>query len=715
MGWGTGGLRWPVVAQGGRLLTLADDGSVAQFDASAAETLAKVHTFVDQVVGGVMLRMIVRDQLDPPVVTDTYRPSADGPTVEWQDETGGSLNIYASIDEATLDDTDWVGPSSLGQVYELYIDSSGGTSTTSPPLISELRVYLVVQNDDTSADAGISVSIESLPGTPTKDTPLVANADGTMTVSVTFTEDGNGDDITEQQLEDLDGAAPIHLVPSNNSTYNFDVFQVWVEVDSQDGPLADATAAVQDDGWVAFADGWDTAAGATYYVTIVKTNSGGRCVWPLLDSGQDCPHASWVSRVPTMNGTLIASMTDPGTAVHPVVLERSDATASDDSQPYAALHREAVHSARTVEQEWTPPSGVSAGWVEFVAARHPEATADLTVTVRQRSDDAQVGQLAFPASDVGDSPRKLAVRADNLSASLTGGTQYYLEFTSTAEESAPWTVAVLSGETPPVSGESAGFAGATDAATVDGAEQADADAPFALIAAPAAVTGVTATAGTAQVTVDWTATAHGSNFDAYIVERGGMSIAEITDESVTQLTDTGALQGTAETWGVRVRLTDGSVSEPATDTATAAALAGDATHRISSLHDSSVDLDVAVTDDGIDYDFPADAAELALLGRDHVRMLRSPVDRGDRFGVDVLVDAGVDVAAGSRDRALFDSIVALRDAAVPHLVVTSVWGRRWYAAVRLDGGRLDGATVTHGRASLSVVEVASRPTVAVDP
>lgn len=703
------GLAWPVTVQGGRLLSVAGNAGLAQFDSSVTETISKVHAHVDQVVSGASLRCIVRSQLDQPVVTDRFAPNNDvfDDPQSWEQEDGDTTDIYLSVEEDTLDTSDWVKPTSTTAGWRANYNTSGGLTTTDP-VIGEVRIHFVMEVISGTGELNVRASTLG----KQVSSGAISPTDGQVTIEAVLTDEDS--DVSESDITDLSSGINTFVEFDNNeASADIRVYQVWLEVDSQDGPLGDGTATVQDAGWVAFDIGsWSKADATEYYIVVNKTNADGRCVWPLLDSGAECPHVSWVSRIPTMDGSLIESVSDTADAVHPIVLETDTGAVSVDSQPYARLSREPVHSGRTVEQEVTPGSSLTAGWVRLVAACHPDTADDLVAEVRKRSDDSVVGTLNVAPDDLPDpdSPRKLQQVDGPLdSTGSVDTTQHYVHLSSTEPSGTGWEVAVLDADAPPVSAESAGFGGTTDRATIDGTEDDDLDAPVVFAARPSAPSGFTASAGSGagEADLSWTTTSLGGSFDRYLVWRGDHVIAEITDESITALTDTGALQGVEETWAIQVQDTDGIVSAKATDTATASVLS-DGSHRVTSLHDPAVNLSIRAAADQMTWRFPDRVSQQRQMGRDGHRVLRAEKGKGEVLEI----TANLGVGQPEQDRDLFDGLLALRDADVPHLTLTTIWGHRMLCAVRVEEGS-ERQIADWGQATVRLVSLGDRPTPAI--
>lgn len=510
MGWnptsGLTGLEWPVVKQTGTLLSTENAGAAAEFDSSATETIDTVAVYLDRVTGAPQLRLDIFDVSNLPetVQTDTFRPNEDVAINAVRDDGGGSTNLWAAIDETTLDTSDYLTSSGGTNTYTFRVASTGGLTPTSPR-VGKVRVKVVVENTTSSEDYAFNVKLDIGAATYTSDNlpsgSSTSKSDGVTTITFEWADNPDtGDAWTESDIQTFDSTWEVRFEVGDTST-TWRLYQAWMEVDSTETPAATGTLTPTADGWATCTldSSWSKSTSTTYAVVLVKTNSDGQVVWTALDSEAACPHVSWVSYRPTVSATsVLTALGDSRTPAHPVVMNVSGGSSSADSQPYATLDREAVYTGRTVEQEITPSTSPTVGWATIVAAKQA-ATADasLTVKVKRRSDDAQQGGTWTVAdSDVTDDPRRLRQLDGNLAStgSLSASTQYYIEMASTATSGAGWEVAVLNSQSAPDSADADGFGGTTDAATVDTTEDTSTDAPAAVGTVPTSVSGFTATA-----------------------------------------------------------------------------------------------------------------------------------------------------------------------------------------------------------------------------
>lgn len=729
------GLAWPVIRQGGSPLIAQGHIGLATFDSASAETISKIHAYLTDVEGSAALRLDVWDKAELPsnITTDTFRPNEDqsvetGSSNTVEDEGGNATpGLYQSIDEADLDKSDYIqfreNGQDAGPKYRMNF-GSGAFSLPAGKRIEAIRMYVVVELATDNRKGALLVPAVRDGQTSGANTQTflqgwtIAQDDGVVTFSWELKSRSDGSDWTEAEIQAFDSTNWLEVnlnggPLSGESAVVLRIYQAWVEVDYASQPKATAFETVDADGWKVFdldAD-WSKASGVTYALSLVKRNTSGNCVWPILDSDGDCPHFGWASLPDARSNAKarIESLGDAGTGTYPAILETSGAAASDESQPYATMAREDIYSGRTVEQEFTADRNDAIGWAEVVVSHHPETAEPLKVRLKKRSDDSEVGTYTIEPDTLPDpqSPRKLQVSADtfdNVSEPPADRTidlvQYYIECSSAAAEATPWEVSVLSMESPPLSAETIGFGGTTDVATVDGTEHTDRDAPIIVAEIPSQVADFAASAGTAQVSLSWTATALGASFDRYLIERDGDVIAEITDESVTSFVDTGALQGVAETWAIQVKDTDGVTGQRAEATATAGKASG--THRLTSLHDSTVDMSLRASTSGMTWKFNEERAITRQMGRDGARVQRATKGLGEELEISAVLQ-------NADDRALFDGLLAARDADVPHLVLTTLWGRRMYCAVVVDQGN-ERQIATLGRATVRLIEVATTPT-----
>lgn len=503
------GLEWfPLRRDGLRLTNTARALGIA-IPSTVAESIDQVAIYVDDVVDMPLLQLQVFAAASLPQVaaTATYRPNES--PADTANQTGVPTNVvgskYQNIDEAALDQTDYVQftqPVQNPTSWDFRVASAAGIGTD---LVTAVRVKAWVKVTAGSYNVDVKLRVGSTDYEIGGRT--VSNADGlTLIEAVAPTNPATGVAWTNAEIQAFDATSLVRLTffsPGAGSIIQLS--QAWMEVDHITAPAASSIPFVPAPGWntvdvdtPAAGESFTKSLGTTYVVLVRKVTADGSVTLLGLDAGAAMPNGH-LSYRPLYDATNLASeLGDADTTAYPAILITSGAAASVDSQPYAVLRSEPVHVGRTVEQEVTPAATLTRGWVKVLVACEAAAVdADLLVKVRRRSDGVQVGGTAtIAARDLEAAPQLLQAIDVNLAAtvSLTSGTQYYLELSSTAPAGAGWLVGVLDAAAAPNSGNTKGFAGATDRATVAGVESADLDLPFLIGTVPATPAGLTVSA-----------------------------------------------------------------------------------------------------------------------------------------------------------------------------------------------------------------------------
>lgn len=705
----TFGVEWQVTRQGGTLLSASGDAAAAAFLSSSAQTVTALQAYLSRVVGAPALtaEVFATSALPAAVQSDVFRPNADDFVTNWTGSpTNTAGNLHTNIDEATLDLTDYVTTST--QTATQYQVNSAAAAPLARVLSVTVTAVVAAIGGNTDVDLGVEVS-----GNTYAERATVSASDGPTTLTATFTTNpATGLPWTQAQVQEFDTSASILYVFGRNvgsvdKATSIRLYQLFMTVESAAAPLATGTASPSGDGWATFtfASSWAKASGTDYTILVRKTNGDGMAVWNSLDSGAACPHASWTSRPVTTAKTVVSVLGDTDTPAHAVTLTVAGNPAAD-SQPYATLTAERVHSGRTVQQEFTPASTVTIGNIGAVIARQAATVdGDLTAVVKRRSNNAQVGgAITITGGDVADSVRQLRrhVAAMASTGSVTSGVQYYIELSSTATDGNGWVVAVASAAG---AHGTATYGSTTDAATVAGVETTTTDAVATAAQVPAIITGVDATAAgsgsTARVAVSWTASVDAA-FAYYEILRGGELIATETTKATVTFADYEARAGVLESYTVRQVLTDGRVSAlAAADTVT---LTQPDLSRLVSNHNPSINVELLLLAPLSRTRFE-DRAEYEPLGADHVRVHRGSQDRGYALALDVEVEG--DEYDGD---SLFADLLAARDADVPYLTLVTAWGDRHFVTVEYGSDEL-ALLLNYGKASLRARTVDPTPVV----
>lgn len=701
------GLEWPVTRQGGVRLSAPGDSAAAKFTSSGAQTVTGVQVYLSRVLGSprIKVRAIPTSSIPETVTTNTYRPNEDVSLTAasgWTGvptDTAGSL--YTNIDEATLDTADYVTTSASGPAY---VRVNSGAATLSN--ITAVRVKAVVGSSNGTSNWIPYVSIGGVDYAGAKT--FVSASDGpTTVVHEWLTNPATGAAWTQADVRAFDTTDEIQVRtdPATIDGIQF-IYQKWIEVDTATSApvfgLVSPTAA----GWatVTFGSSWSKANATEYLLVMSKENADGEAIWSALDSGDACPHVSWASTRPTLTDAgLVSAVGSAATQSHPIILTVAGAAAAD-SQPYATLAREGVYSGRTVEQEFTPSSARTYGNLAVVVARQGATVgADLLLKLKRRSDDMQMGgTVTLTEDDVDTTVRSLreVFGAMASTAALSSGVQYYVEASSTAPDGSGWEVAVLDTEG---QGASAGMGGTTDAATVAGTQDTDRDAPLPVHAAPATITGVTATeTGTGanlHALVEWTTSAE-TNFEAYLIYRGGELIATETTKATVSFPDYEARAGVEESYTVVQRTTYGTMS--LASTAALVTLTAPALSRFTSNQDPSLNVELLLLPPLSRSRFQ-DRNEYEPLGADHVKVHRGSQARGYAF------DLKLEVEGAELDGdALFTDLLNAAQADVSHVALITAWGDRHFVTLEYGSDEL-ALLLNIGQASVRARTVTPTP------
>lgn len=365
------------------------------------------------------------------------------------------------------------------------------------------------------------------------------------------------------------------------------------------------------------------------------------------------------------NVTLVDGLVTSKTGVNrlPGIIVRTTAPAnSADSQSYPRHYEPTVTSSLTQTTEFSNAAVKLYGRLKFICKANGTPSQPLTVKVKRRSDNVQMGSTVTVTadalannttdaviSDITDIGNgwKLVDAALGTPVTLAASTQYYVEWTTTGDDS--YSLLGLD----QTSGLGAlGFGGTTDRGTdTAGTEQNHMDIWFQFSTVPTAPTNLAAALGTQTITTDgspevpttlqrvqltWSATALGGSFSRYDIARsedGGATwhiFASPSAEATVSRHDYEMIRaGTVVRYKMRVVRVDGAASGWTSEvTVTPAKLPID-TWAFVSNEDPTLNL-VYKKVQGIDYTFP-DANEVELhpvSGANYFMALQPEEDRG---------------------------------------------------------------------------------------
>lgn len=715
---GIRGVAWPVTRKGGSVV----DGrraAMARVVPTATETVTDVDLYVATAIGTGVYRADVwkESDLPPAGLSSTFVPTADkaaaGVGAVW---TSTGANRWSTVDETVLDTTDYVtkapantsaGSSPPDAPGSWVVFTFGGTSGglgAGAQIVTSVEVHAVCQVilATTPSLGGVNVGAE-MNKRPHATTQFVTPAMGVTTLPPwTFTQ--NPITLvawTEQDIIDLSNAA---LTNTHVGLTQFSpngaggaadevrLHQFWIVVNYyNDTRLATADLTVTANGWKTWdTPNWTKTSAQNVITEVTRVSGSGQIVIGSLDSGLTAPSSPGAYRPSfDVNGN-VSALNTVLTETHGIVFPVGGA-ASIDSQPYVDLVRSPVDTTHTIQQEFTADATDTRQWVQLVlgSTRHQIPAADLTVKIKRRSDNVQMGGTGtFSAQRLLNSPYPLQTLDVVLAtgAALTNTTQYYLEAACTAAAGTGWDWALVDAKTPPVTGYTAGFGSNTDRVTVGGVEYDDLDALFVVGTVPAAPGSFTATGGANGITLAHSATALAGSWAGYEYQRQDPDgewcniRLQTTSEATVSYLDYTPLQGVAETYRVGVRHTNGTINYSATASATRA-------NTGTSLLCSNETPTKYVFDlklNGNSVTFPKTRVEQNKFGARYPDVTSATKDRGLTLNGEVDLNA----VATERGIVLWDQLRNLVDANPTAWAFIDTNGGRWWVDLSINGGSL---------------------------
>lgn len=539
----------------------------------------------------------------------TARPNADGSNVGWTGVPNNAGNLYTNIDEATLDTADYITCTTpTGQTY--------GATFSIPSLTGKriLAVRLVAVGEVTGAGgtgSEMSVSLIRVGAYGSYVTTLFFNTPGAATLTGpwhTYNGDSRSPGLwtiadvnayasTSYVKVEFDGGVGIEGSPPPAGTAT--LYQVYMEILTCDENRL-AIGKLDDFGYAHLtANAWNAAGvttptGGTWtkdasgrHLYLVRRIAGsGSITIPTLAAASGTPPNPAEGFSPTLEPTYgYVSGMGPATGTVFGLVQRTTAPAdSVDSQPYALQVEAKVYNGQTAKQEFTSPGALSVSSVT-VRVKPNLAVGDLLIKIKKVSDNSQVGATltltaaaAAGLTNEGGSGWRLYTAVMGSLATLSAQ-QYYLEFSDangadTGSVNAYWSVLTL--DTVSL-GQTAGFGGTTDAATINGGRDTRYDIPSTVASVPVPPTvfaaevrqlalAVPALASKKGCEVDhmdyihlsWTVTVLGATFLRYEIDRsddGGVTwnnVAQLTAESLNYWDDYEGLRGVLESYRIRV-------------------------------------------------------------------------------------------------------------------------------------------------------------------
>jgi hypothetical protein len=341
----------------------------------------------------------------------------------------------------------------------------------------------------------------------------------------------------------------------------------------------DEADAIDGVAWKTFAmtPTFSKAAGVTYLLALRKQTGSGAAIIPLVELDEPAPGGLRVYEGTSQpSGIIPAAIGIERTAMAGAAFLVSG-VASVDSQPYATVTLLAVDADHEVVFEFIADGAGSYAWARITAASARPVVPDDDLTVELRNGTTVLATAVLPVWLLADAPFVLQDLDIVFPAAqaLVNGTEYNLRLTSPGSAAGRgWTLAALDAGGAPSAALTRGYGGTTQRTNGDD----DLDLAAVVGQSPTAPTGFAATpAGVDPVELTWNATALGSAFARYVVQRQADDgtwddIASVTNESSPGYADKDARPGVVETYRVGVERTNGARSPwSTTDTALRAA------------------------------------------------------------------------------------------------------------------------------------------------
>lgn len=510
-------------------------------------------------------------------------------------------------------------------------------------------------------------------------------------------------------------------------------------------------------------------AGNDYLFLFRRSAGTGRLGFAFMDSTTALPGPPlWTSETvkldpvthrPTQFGSLL-------TPAYAVALVKDDTDPSVDSQPYMTRSRvnaidafpllneyfdnSPVNVDRSMQQEFTPTANGDYEWLSVqLAMVGPQTDGDLSIVIRdQASDTAQAAAVVITFEDLSvprQSWQTIGARIPIAPASLTSGTQYYFDVTSTAAADQGWLVQVLeTGNEPPPAGPPTGTFVATFGAGINGLTIGDPPTEYQtktacinIAESPDTPTGFDAiNSGESccieYVTLLWDEATfiECGGFLAYELQRRNpdgdwQRIAYITDRAVTFFDDWEAPFNLEVEYRMRVFQVYGPSPSDWTETVTATSV----TSCCGLLLTSNVSPDLSVfypdvyTGDPVrDFTFLENRQVFQPQDRNFQVVYRELEDRGVQFAPTLRVRAdhlpcgpGCANPATGAGIKVFDPLKAICRAGLPYVCVKNESGDVWYTAIttptghwQQTGREIDGPVAVYTM-DVEIIEVTDTP------
>lgn len=648
-------------------------------------------------------------------------PNEDVSIGSWLNQAGSGSNLYQSIDEgSSTDRTDYIVKSGGVSTYNGRLNTGSFFSLTGQRILAvKLNVYVGI-GPTGLLNYGLNIGGSNYAGSGSITSP------GTFNFAKTWYYNPATDKpwtIADVQAFDTTDEFYVQAATTAGVWAAVAVYAVWMTVYTVTenriavGTLSDVASGLTA-GTVA-APAWNSASMLTptggawtkdgsgrHLYTVRRINSAGSMNVPYLDAGVAAPIGqSWDATLDSTFGYMTAQTAQ--TRLYPFVQRTTAPADSVDSQPFCAQVSALVYTGRNAESEFDGAAALAYG-VLRVALNADVAGADLTVKIKRRSDNVQLGgTLTVTAAQVqalGSGWQILQVQLP-ATATLAAATQYYAEFSSAAASSAGWQVLAL---TASGAGQTATYGGTTDAATINGAgENTSIDVAMTISTVPTAPAALTAAAGSllmsgeticcvdsiARADLTWSVTALGGSFLRYEIQRstdGGFSwvdIATVTVEAVAAWEDYEGPRGVVTAYRIRVVRTDLAFSSWTTSGNITKTVGDNSMHAVSNYDPSFCFAFDYRPSKGYTHGEADDQVLMPVYGRDYQLGFNPLENRGSvaRYDAIVGVDDKIPIGGGAGWRA-FDVLRGLARAPLPYVCLLDANGNQMFAQLKVPSG-----------------------------
>lgn len=706
------GVEWPVTVESASAVDSATKAIGASIISSVGESIDSAYAYASAVAGS---GVYVMDVWPTATVTETpastltiFRPNEDvAPASNITYSTGASG--FVLVDEAVLDTSDYMkiaygGPPGSGQWYGR---AAVGIGNLAGRQILRVKLHSIVKTDTGLTTTFYhQLSINSTLYTA----PAVYATDQQTEIIASWDYNPNtGKPWTIADVEKFDTVDEIgfsaYATSGGLTTY---IYQMWLEIEHvPEQRLGTGVATITAAGWQLFdlltptgVATWVKANGTEYLYTIRRLSGTGTAAFRYLDAGVALDkHAGYAPSFMDIGGAL-AAKGPAHTYQYAILPTLVGPTTSVDSEPYALRTLAAVYTGHTVESEFL---GVAANYgvvKAIVAAQAGTPSASLTVKIKRRSDNVQMGAtMTFTAAELTGTitdPRAITLRITPVALAAV---QYYVEFSTTAANGSGWVVVVLDTAG---SGNSATYGGTTQAATIGGVESTSQDGAVTVAQIPSPPTApistlLTAANGHQYVRLSWSQTGLGANFLHYEVERNDdgtwRQIAAIATESVVVFDDYEGKRGVLASYRLRVQHIN-TVESEYTTTVVATPQANGCL--VALVSNESPSLNLAYNDsDPRQYQTRDHPVVVDLYDRDGAASFRSLELRGDEFDLQLFLGGGnpaspTYIAPAAVGRQAFQPLLNLARAQLSYVCVLDSDGNRWFAVIDVTNMQREG-------------------------